>query len=251
MKALETKLLQQADIKAALGQLPTPSISSSSGPSAAQPGLHLENKDSKNGLTGLLAQLALANGAGQLAAALQHLAEAKSAPGGGWHGSGQDEDDDSDGDNKHSDEVPGTFARMMVKNVQSFGSFSAWFRVQEWNHVRNKNECQHRAQAADALLDENVDIKSVGLEIILRRLAGVQLADSMNNWNAASAIQYEGSASTLLSRSELGKAIKEAAQRQRLEQRLGQQNEGFRGTKAAMRAKTARSPVSRLLHLWI
>jgi len=91
----------------------------------------------------------------------------------------------------------------------------------QMKNARNKHECEALADAIDTLLLEGeVSENSVGLEKLLRRLAGVHLADTMGNWSVCGALQWSGPNQSLLSRNSLTSALKQAAQYESLTRRL-------------------------------
>jgi hypothetical protein len=54
------------------------------------------------------------------------------------------------------------------------------------------------------------------VEVLIRRLNGVHLADSTGNWGVCSALQWTGPNNTLIPRSTLTNALKQAAQMEKL-----------------------------------
>jgi hypothetical protein len=77
------------------------------------------------------------------------------------------------------------------------------------------------------MINEGCGRDSVALEKVLRRLMGVQLADDKNNWALCDALQYNGPGNTLLSRSLLTTTLKQAAQMDSLNRRVGGGQQGY------------------------
>ena len=127
-------------------------------------------------------------------------------------------------------------ADAVLEQVRLYGSLQAWVRMTEWVQQRNKYECEAIAQAVDALIKEGVPSSTLGVEILLRRLNGVHLADRYGSWEVCSAVQWSGPSNTLLPRDELTRVFKEAAQLKRLAtavpkaQSNAQQRPAFRRT---------------------
>jgi hypothetical protein len=91
------------------------------------------------------------------------------------------------------------------------GSVRGWVRTNEFRSERNRHECEAIAHAVDVLLLlDGVSRQAVGIEILLRRLAGVALADEHGSWGAADAVSMVGSSRSLLPRHSVIKALKEA-----------------------------------------
>lgn len=107
-------------------------------------------------------------------------------------------------------------AEHIFKQVMEFGSAVQWVRITEWSSTRNKHECESLAFAIDALRRDGVSATSRGMEVLLRRLAGVQLADESGSWELCSAVEAVSRNSKLLSRADLASAIKEAERLRRL-----------------------------------
>ena len=118
--------------------------------------------------------------------------------------------------NTENDEFEERIAPQVLSQVSPYGSFKNWVRMVDWKKERNKHEAESLASAIDCFLNENVDLNSLGLEILLRRLNGVHLADTTNNWSVCSALQWSGPNNTLLPRTALTSAYRQAAQMERL-----------------------------------
>lgn len=101
-------------------------------------------------------------------------------------------------------------AERVLQQAEIYGSLQAWVRVTQWNSVRNRYECEPLAQGIDALLAEGVPRDSIGLEILLRRLTGVHLADSTGAWGVADAVAWMPHGGSLLPRNVMRAAYKDA-----------------------------------------
>ena len=88
-----------------------------------------------------------------------------------------------------------------------------------WKSARNRRECQALSEAIDALIEEGLDEASTGLEILCRRLVGVQLADKTGDWNICEAVQGPSTVDSVLSREMFLKALRDAASIRRLTDR--------------------------------
>ena len=116
---------------------------------------------------------------------------------------------------KNSESKSGSALRARVaagvlEQVKPYGTVLAWVRFANWNVSRNKFECEAIAQAVDALLSEGVQASSDGIEILLRRLTGVHLADSSGAWAVADAVAWEAHGGSLLPRKFVSAAYKDA-----------------------------------------
>ena len=101
-------------------------------------------------------------------------------------------------------------ADRVLQQAEIYGSLQAWVRVTQWTSARNRFECEPLAQGIDALLAEGVPRNSLGLEILLRRLTGVHLADSTGAWGVADAVAWMPHGGSLLPRNVMRAAYKDA-----------------------------------------
>lgn len=101
-------------------------------------------------------------------------------------------------------------ATHMLAQSALYGSLQAWARMVQFNTLRNRNECEAIAQGVDALLKEGVPATSTGVEILLRRLAGVHMADQSGTWGVADAISWTAHGGSLLPRNVMRAAYKDA-----------------------------------------
>jgi len=123
----------------------------------------------------------------------------------------------------------------MLRNCVPYGSVTAWVKQNEWKSGRNKHECEALARAVDALLAEGTPVKSTGIEILMRRLSGVHLADQHSEWQLADSVAWNPLGNSLLPRAEVTRALKEADQLKRLTSNMS--NGGYR-----YKRDTARAP---------
>lgn len=114
----------------------------------------------------------------------------------------------------------------MLRNCVPYGSVTAWVKQNDWKSGRNKHECEALARAVDALLAEGTPVKSTGIEILMRRLSGVHLADQHSEWQLADSVAWNPLGNSLLPRAEVTRALKEADQLKRLTSNMS--NGGYR-----------------------
>ena len=90
------------------------------------------------------------------------------------------------GDNKKKDLFS---LEQLLKCRALSGSFDKWVKAYTFKTNRNYHECATIAAAVDALLDDGVVATARGIDILLRRLVGVQLADKHDGrWTVADQI---------------------------------------------------------------
>lgn len=119
-------------------------------------------------------------------------------------------------------------AAKIVERATSMGSFTAWAQAQSFKSARNRNEVLVLAQALDAFLKDNIEIESLGMEILCRRVAAVHLADQSSNWKLADAIQLPTVAASLLPQADLNQAVRTASSLARVEGSLRPRSSGYR-----------------------
>jgi hypothetical protein len=122
----------------------------------------------------------------------------------------------------------------MLRNCVPYGSVTAWVKQNDWKSGRNKHECEALARAVDALLAEGTPVKSTGIEILMRRLSGVHLADQHSEWQLADSVAWNPLGNSLLPRAEVTRALKEADQLKRLTSNMS--NGGYRYKRDTTRA---------------
>ena len=127
----------------------------------------------------------------------------------------EEEDDDVIGQG----EADESYVRVLLERAKKVGSVALWCHQLQWKQARNRRECQTLAEAFDALVDEGLGEDSAGLEILARRLAGVQLADKTNDWSFCDAIQGPGLMDSVLPRKMFSRALRDAASLRRLSDR--------------------------------
>ena len=120
--------------------------------------------------------------------------------------------DDADGDNDNSggttkDNSKQRIGAAMLRTCASYGGVSQWARMQQWRQQRNRNECLRIAEAVDALVLEN-DV-ALAVEILMRAIAGVHIADQTGKWGACSAIQWSPPIASLLPKDDFKRALKD------------------------------------------
>jgi hypothetical protein len=130
----------------------------------------------------------------------------------------------------------------ILEHARLYGSMQGWAKMTEWKTQRNKHECMAIAQAVDALLKEGVPKTATGVEILLRRLAGVHLADSTGSWQVADSVAWNPQGNSLLPRDEVRRAFKDADQMNRLVSRTTapRQSNGRGGGQSSYRGGSSR-----------
>jgi len=118
--------------------------------------------------------------------------------------------DDGDGGNDSSggttkDNSKQRIGAAMLRTCASYGGVSQWARMQQWRQQRNRNECLRIA--VDALVLEN-DV-ALAVEILMRAIAGVHIADQTGKWGACSAIQWSPPIASLLPKDDFKRALKD------------------------------------------
>ena len=144
------------------------------------------------------------------------------------HDSASESESDSDvetGDHGDSDPAPSLksavwsslsiddkVAPLTLSQMSIHGSFLKWFDKVQWKNSRNKRECHFLCTLLDVLLEEGqIGEDSLALELLVRRLNGINIADTTGNWEACSALQGLGPDHSLLSRDIVFKAMKQAS----------------------------------------
>ena len=127
-----------------------------------------------------------------------------------------DDADGADGDWNSSPLATGRakedrWAPRMIAQSRVYGSLVGYVKTVQWASDRNKHEAESLARAVDVALAEGYSEDSVALEMLLRRLAGVQLADQFGDWSACSATEWIPTGQSLIPRSELKQTLKDAA----------------------------------------
>jgi len=95
-----------------------------------------------------------------------------------------------------------------------------------------KREAEHIAHSVDAYLLDKVSPLSDGMEMQLRRLAGIHLADEMEDWEVCEQIQFTPTSKSLLPRMEVDRVVKSAVQRKRLMTSVGKSSSSSSGVRA-------------------
>jgi len=113
-------------------------------------------------------------------------------------------------------ELEESCTRAVLQRGGKVGSVSLWCNQVQWRNARNRRECQTLSEAIDALVEEGLGEESPGLEIISRRLVGVQLADRTSDWNVCDAVTGPSMVDSVLPRHMFAKALRDAASLRRL-----------------------------------
>ena len=144
--------------------------------------------------------------------------------GGGW--SEEEEEDDLDGSGGGSRLARQVYQRAVLHNP----SVSAWVHNRRWKDLRSMHEARVLAATVDALVAVGVPFYCDGLEIPLRRLAGLQLVDDGEPWELLQAIDTVGVDSNLLPRMAFDAAIRSTHRRANLNRKLHGGNSRGRGS---------------------
>jgi hypothetical protein len=108
--------------------------------------------------------------------------------------------------------VEDRYAPMVLANARTAGSVVQWVYSQDWNRSRNLHECVALAAGLDALVRDRVSELSDGMEILARRLVGVQLSDAnSNNWDLCKAVEWPYPCGNLLDQRFYAKVVKDAS----------------------------------------
>jgi hypothetical protein len=145
------------------------------------------------------------------------------SPGGAEDGGSDTEEDDqplaaaagSSSKSRSGSKQP-RIAKSVLAKCRVYGSVLSWVKMTEWKAARNKHECETLALVVDLLLAEGVKSSSTALEVLLRRLSGVHLADTTGEWKACEAVQWNATSNSLLPRDEVKRALKDAETMKRL-----------------------------------
>lgn len=143
-----------------------------------------------------------------------------------------EEAEEADGEDDQS-----SCAAVLLARGAKVGSVALWCNQVSWKNSRNRREAQALAEAFDAFVDEGLDVSSIGLELLSRRLIGVQLADKANDWSLCDAIQGPSLTDSALPRSMFSKVLKDAAAIRRLTDRTS-----GRGSRGRYGSSMARQP---------
>lgn len=88
-----------------------------------------------------------------------------------------------------------------IAGVSEYGSFVHWVRQQDFNKIRNLKEAVSLARIIDLLL-KGSRFRQQALDLAVRRLAGVHLADQCNsNWALSEAIEQRSAKDSFLDQS--------------------------------------------------
>jgi hypothetical protein len=82
--------------------------------------------------------------------------------------------------------------------MSASGSFSRWMSSVQFHTERNKNECVCLASVLDTAVKAGVSLQQDFMEMLVRRMLGVHIADQTGNWKACSALSLAGYGNTLV-----------------------------------------------------
>jgi hypothetical protein len=106
-----------------------------------------------------------------------------------YDSSPDDEDDYKHSFSSTSSRDLSSFAKSVVKNaISQYGSMKAWVLHAHWNSQRNKHEVLALCTSLDFLITTGIALKHPGVDVLVRRAVGVQLADQHNNWSLCEAL---------------------------------------------------------------
>lgn len=94
--------------------------------------------------------------------------------------------------------------------VSLHGGFYKYIHEREFRQPRNRHECESIARVLDKLIHEDgipVD-RSLGIELLIRRLVGVQQSDASGDWTWATASELNDHSTSLLSMTSLKQLFK-------------------------------------------
>ncbi len=117
---------------------------------------------------------------------------AESDSGYGWHEEPEDSVDD--------ELIAAQLHRLKTRYRNSA---MTWVTETEFNEPRNKRECQALAQLVDSYRREHPGFASRTLDLMLRRMVGVHLADVTGDWGMCAALQGDIVENTLLDNDQL------------------------------------------------
>jgi hypothetical protein len=155
-------------------------------------------------------------------------------------------DDDGDGDGSSGDDdddadlpsfrVPrisaNRFVKMAIAGIAEYGSFARWVRGQQFFKLRNEKEAVSIGRALDLLLSGDSALVVRGCELLIRRLAGVHLADQCNsNWRVAEAVEQKSAKDSFLDQTTVNGIFRTANRLEKVE-RQGQAREPRQGNGA-------------------
>ena len=95
--------------------------------------------------------------------------------------------------------IPSSARRLAEEAYMSAsGSFSRWMSSVRFRTERNKNECVCLASVLDTAVKAGVSLQQDFMEMLVRRMLGVHIADQTGNWKACSALSLAGYGNTLV-----------------------------------------------------
>ena len=95
--------------------------------------------------------------------------------------------------------VPSSTRRLAEEAyLSASGSFSRWMSSVQFHAERNKNECVCLASVLDTAVKSGISLQQDFMEMLVRRMLGVHIADQTGNWKACSALSLAGYGNTLV-----------------------------------------------------
>jgi len=108
---------------------------------------------------------------------------------------------------KEEDEDDVVWVSKKLAYIQaSYHSFHKWLSEVEWKAPRNRFEAETLCAALDALVDHGIETEHPALLILLKRLAGLHMADYTGRWTAADYLTGRRPGHSFLTAQEIVKA---------------------------------------------
>ena len=98
----------------------------------------------------------------------------------------------------------------ILAKIKEAGSAKEAVKQLDIKNYRNLHECESLARAIDTFRAEGIGVEYEGFNILLRRLAGVQMADQIGTWDVCDVIENHAAHRTLLPPEALQYVIKES-----------------------------------------
>lgn len=134
-----------------------------------------------------------------------------------WSADQADTDDDDKDDSKNGQKGSSGKAEVLgpgiVKEIKAhYHSLFAWANSLTWKSFRNKREGLTLAFALDLALREGVSPTMSFMEVLLRRMAALQLADQTNSWVTATELESVPMSDTPIIPQKILQAARKSAQ---------------------------------------
>lgn len=134
-----------------------------------------------------------------------------------------DDDDDADDDREETHTRVGAdlglsdrVAPRMLQQMKPYGSLTRWCSETKFSYERNRYECATLCRIADHLLADGYAVTKPAMEILFRRIAGVQTADDTGDWTSCDVLDVYSTHGSLLPRDDYIRTLKLAAQIKKL-----------------------------------